>query len=1055
MKNKEQGKEQLRKTGIELIGNTPWGTHFCQFYQTKEDLISILVPYFKAGLENNEFCMWVTSEPLNVEDAAKALKKEVKDLDDYIKKGRIEILDYSQWYTKSGHFDSDEVLQGWVEKESQARKRGFDGLRLTGNTFWLEKSDWREFTDYEATINRVIGKYRMLAICTYSLDKCGGSEIADVVVNHQFALIKRGGKWEIIENSEHQRTVEALELSEERYAVAQRAANIGSWDWDIRTNALHWSDRIEPIFGFGSGEFGATYEAFLQCVHPEDRQHVIDSVNACVEEAKDYVIEHRIVWPDGTVRWVSETGDVIRDENGKAIRMLGVVQDITERKRAEEALRESEEKFRSLVETTSDWVWEVDLNGIYTYVSPKIKDLLGYEPEEVVGKTPFDLMPTDEADRVAGLFRNIVESRKAFMGLENTNLHKNGRKVVLETSGVPIFNADGTLCGYRGIDRDITERKNMEAEVSKRTHDLGERIKELNCLYGISHIVEEPGISLEEIYQGVVEIIPLSWQYPEITCARIILEDQIYKSNNFEESDWKQSSDILVRGERIGRIAVFYLEERPEIDEGPFSKEERNLLDEIAERLGKITERKRAEEKIKKSEQKFRTIFESIPGGILIVDQDRRVQAINKLLEQTFGISRAEVINKRAGEVLQCIHASEIPEGCGYADYCRNCQVWLTVQKAFAGKQIHRNKAKVEILVDGKVQERSLLVSAALIEYEDKRLVIIIFEDITELNQLRHRLKTEQSFAGIISRDFKMLELFATIKELAEINAPVLIQGESGSGKELVASAIHNEGPRADKQFIPVNCGALPDGLLESELFGHVRGAFTGAIRDKKGRFELADGGTIFLDEVGDLSPAMQVKLLRVLQTGCFERVGGEKTIKVNVRVISATNKSLEKEIAAGRFREDLYYRLCVVPITMPPLRERVTDIPLLAEYFLERAANESGHERVSLSSEALAMLMDYKWPGNVRELQNALQFALVKCHGQVIELQYLPLTVRQSDKIVPSWKRRRRKLESKAVADALRQTKGNRLKAARLLGVSRATLHRFLAEEKNQTQDS
>ncbi|UCD83610.1 MAG: sigma 54-interacting transcriptional regulator [Deltaproteobacteria bacterium] len=790
MKNKNPDKEQFRDTGIEPIGSVPWGTHFCQFYQTKEDLISILVPYFRSGLKDNEFCMWVTSEPLNVEDAKKALKKEVENLEEYINKDQIEILDYTQWYTKSGHFDSDEVLRGWINKEKQALEKGFAGLRLTGNTFWLEKSDWKGFTDYEEAVNSVIGQHKMLAVCTYSLDKCIGAEIIDVVANHQFALIKRGGKWELIENSKHKQTLEELKLSEERYTLAQRAANIGSWDWDIRTNDLHWSDRIEPMFGFSPGKFGATYQAFLQCVHSEDRQFVVDSVNACVEEGKDYAIEHRIVWPDGTIRWVSETGDVIRDENGKAIRMLGVVQDITEHKRADEEIR--------------------------------------------------------------------------------------------------------------------------------------------------------------------------------------------------------------------------------------------------------------------RSEQKFSTIFESIPGGILVMDRERRMLAINSVLERTFGISRAEAINMRTGEALRCIHAFETPEGCGFSDFCQNCQVRNTALEALTGNEVQRNRANVELLIDGKPQRMVMLISAAPIEYEGKKQALVILEDITELNQLRQRLKTEHSFAGIIGQDYKMQNLYDTIRELAESNVAVLIQGESGTGKELVASAIHNEGPRAGKQFVPVNCGALPDGLLESELFGHVKGAFTGAIRDKKGRFELADGGTIFLDEVGDLSPAMQVKLLRVLQTGCFERVGGEKTIKVDVRVISATNKSLDKEIAAGRFREDLYYRLCVVPITLPPLRERASDIPLLVDNFLERAAKESGQERIYLSSDAQAMLMDYNWPGNVRELQNALQFALVKCRGQIIEPEHLPNNIQHPDKFIPGRRRRRRKLESKAVSDALRQTQGNRLKAARLLGVSRATLHRFLANEKN-----
>jgi len=207
--------ERKRKSGIDILGDIPWGTHLCQFYQTKGDLIDILVPYFKAGLENNEFCMWITSEPLITEEAEKSLRKAVKNLDKYIKRDQIEIMDYSQWYTKSGKFAADKVLRGWVNKENEAVKRGFDGLRLAGNTFWLKERDWRDFADYEVTVNNVIGKYRMLAVCPYSLDKSGASEVIDVVNSHQFALIRRGGKWEIIESSERKKAEIALKEKEE------------------------------------------------------------------------------------------------------------------------------------------------------------------------------------------------------------------------------------------------------------------------------------------------------------------------------------------------------------------------------------------------------------------------------------------------------------------------------------------------------------------------------------------------------------------------------------------------------------------------------------------------------------------------------------------------------------------------------------------------------------------------------------------------------------------------------------------------------------------------
>ena len=387
----------------------------------------------------------------------------------------------------------------------------------------------------------------------------------------------------------------------------------------------------------------------------------------------------------------------------------------------------------------------------------------------------------------------------------------------------------------------------------------------------------------------------------------------------------------------------------------------------------------------------LKALFGAIPCGVFVVDRERRVQAINDVLEQTFHVSRDTAIYRRGGEALGCVHAFESHEGCGFAEACASCMVRKTALDAISGAKVHRRRAEVQLAVEGQMHDLTLLVSAAPVDYQAERFAIVILEDITELSLMRRRLKTEQSFSGIVGRDDKILELFETIREVAESRVPVLIEGESGTGKELVASAIHNQGPRVDQQFVPVNCGALPDALLESELFGHVRGAFTGALRDKKGRFHLAYRGTIFLDEIGDLSPAMQVKLLRVLQEGTFEPVGSEKTIKADVRVISATNKNLKEEVAAGRFREDLFYRICVMPITLPPLRDRANDIPLLAEHFLEKAAQEGGREKTALSPEALSLLMDHEWPGNVRELQNTLQFALIKTRGPTIYPEHLP----------------------------------------------------------------
>ncbi|MGB9436717.1 MAG: sigma-54 dependent transcriptional regulator, partial [Desulfobacterales bacterium] len=262
----------------------------------------------------------------------------------------------------------------------------------------------------------------------------------------------------------------------------------------------------------------------------------------------------------------------------------------------------------------------------------------------------------------------------------------------------------------------------------------------------------------------------------------------------------------------------------------------------------------------------------------------------------------------------------------------------------------------------------------------------------------------------------------------------------------LVSNAVHNESGRAGAPFVPINCGALPEGLIESELFGHIKGAFSGAIRDKKGRFELADGGTIFLDEVAELSNNMQVKLLRFLQEGKFERVGGEQTTAVNVRVISATNKELKKAVKHGTFRDDLYYRLNVIPIRLPPLRDRKIDIPLLVEHFLQEAGERYNRKPLKISSKAMALMLDYRWPGNVRELQNAIQFAIVKCSAKTISAADLPLELREIENVCirrgPS-----RKLTLEGVRSTLQKTGGNKAKAAKLLGVGRATLYRFLGE--------
>ena len=421
-------------------------------------------------------------------------------------------------------------------------------------------------------------------------------------------------------------------------------------------------------------------------------------------------------------------------------------------------------------------------------------------------------------------------------------------------------------------------------------------------------------------------------------------------------------------------------------------------------------------------------ILDNLQEGIIAHDMDRRIFFFNRKAEKITGFDRRDVVGK------DCHEAFGFPF-CG--ERCSFCEA----SPGFSDKAEYRINITTK---SGEIRRVAMSVLEMLDENGRFAGVLASFTDETELMDLKIRTGRIKGFCNIIGKDSKMLRIFRQIRDVAAYDYPVPIFGETGTGKELVAEAIHNESHRGGGPFVPINCGALPESLIESELFGHVKGAFSGAVRDKKGRFELAHGGTIFLDEIGELSRHVQVKLLRLLQEGTFEKVGGEKTITVNVRVISATNRDLKQEVRRNHFREDLYYRLNVFPIHVPPLRERRNDIPLLVEHFLQEAERRYGQRTPRMSKRAVSLLMDYHWPGNVRELQNAIQYAIVKCSGSEIQPADLPLEINQvqarASRPGPSCK-----LSRKAVSAALEASGGNKAQAARQLGVGRATLYRFL----------
>ena len=429
------------------------------------------------------------------------------------------------------------------------------------------------------------------------------------------------------------------------------------------------------------------------------------------------------------------------------------------------------------------------------------------------------------------------------------------------------------------------------------------------------------------------------------------------------------------------------------------------------------------------SRKNLENILDNLSEGIIAHDRERRILFFNRAAEEITGYLREDVLGRDCHEAFggpfcgsRCSFKEGRPDSMDRLSYPLN----ILTRKG--------EPRRIEMTVNGREDEAGRFVG-----------IIASFRDVTDLIGLRIQLGDLKGFAGIIGHDPKMLQVYKQIRDMSTNDYPVHITGETGTGKELVAHAIHDESRRGGGPFVPVNCAALPEGTLESELFGHVKGAFTGAVRDKKGRFELADNGTLFLDEVADLPKPMQAKLLRVLQDGTFERVGDEKTTSVDVRLISATNRDLKREVEKGNFREDLYYRINVVPIHLPPLRKRKNDIPFLLEHFINEAG-EDGQQTLGLSKEAVALMKDYPWPGNVRELQSAIRFALIKSKGRIIQPDDLPVELKKWQNELSS-RGPSRKLDWDSVRTALAESGGNKAKAARFLGVGRATLYRFLGD--------
>jgi PAS domain S-box-containing protein len=421
-------------------------------------------------------------------------------------------------------------------------------------------------------------------------------------------------------------------------------------------------------------------------------------------------------------------------------------------------------------------------------------------------------------------------------------------------------------------------------------------------------------------------------------------------------------------------------------------------------------------------------ILDSIADGVFTVDKEWRITSFNKSAERITGFSRAEAIGQYCYEIFRT----------------NVCLERCALRETMETKQNIINK-ELNIL-DKYNQEIPVSISTAVLRDKKGKIIggVEIFRDLSLIKELDREIHAKYSFHDIISKHPAMINLFRILPDIARSEAIVLIQGKSGTGKELFAHAIHNLSPRREGPLIIVNCAALPETLLESELFGYRKGALTDAKQDKPGRFQLAEGGSIFLDEIGDIPPAVQAKLLRVVESREFEPLGGTTPVKADVRIIAATNRDLQRLVGKGQFRDDLYYRLNVMRIDLPPLRERGGDLPLLIDHFIRKFNRKMGKEIQGVSEEAMNTLMNHPYPGNVRELENIIEHAFILCKGSYVLKEHLPPYL-HDHKAPVAEKKSIRKLEEEHIIHTLQTCGDNLTKAAKELGIHRTTLWRKL----------
>jgi formate hydrogenlyase transcriptional activator len=896
---------------------------------------------------------------------------------------------------------------------------------------WLACLASGEIFEYETRVRRADGEYRWMFHCKVPLRDGRGN------------IVKWYGS--SLDIDERKTAEAAVRRSEAYLAEAQRLSHTGSFGWKIPSGEIFWSDETFRIFEYDHS-VKPTIDSMVQRVHPKDRADVKEVISRAFAGAPEFEHAYRLLLPDGRVKHVHAIAHVLQDKSGNR-EFIGAVTDITERKT-------TEDKIRRLVEADILGIFMANVQGEIVEANQAFLQMLQYDRQDLVlGRLRWtDLTPAELRERDE---RALTEALAAgvFHPYEKEFLRKDGSRVPVLIGGALFQSANEGVVFVL----DLSEQKRAEEGLRQSE----ERFRLVLESIGAQVITTTLEGELDFVNQPVLDYFGKTmeqlkgWRTTDVlhpddlASAIAVWKDSIEKGLSYDVDHRFRRSDGVYRW--------FHVRGRPE----------RDVLGSIVRWyafLTDIEDRKTAEGKIREQEAELRQMLDLTPQHVHVLTADARLFYTNEIALKYHG----SVLHDWQLRPLIDWRIDELPITLFHPDDRE--RVMCELKSTLSSGSAHETEARL-LRNDGKYLW--FLFRYNPLRDEQGRVVrwYVAGTDIEDRKQAEEKLQQENAalrdeinqtsmFDEIVGTSPALTSVLSRISKVAPSDSTVIITGETGTGKELVARAIHRRSDRRSRGFVSVNCAAIPRELIASELFGHEKGAFTGATQQRLGRFELANGGTLFLDEVGELPAETQIALLRVLQEHEFERVGGTRPIRADVRVIASTNRDLQAAISAGSFRSDLFYRLNVFPIEMPSLRERRADIPLLVEYFIDRYARKAGKNIRRVNKKTLELLQLYPWPGNIRELQNVIERSVILCETEIFSIDESWLSKQPSLTEPKNQMELPRSLlarEKEMIEAALKESRGRIFGptgAAAKLGIPRSTLEskiRSLKINKNR----